>query len=208
MPNLTINQPKPNTNYSHIINFNRRVRRAKSNPTSKNHSILINRTHRMNDSSITIQHNHNNLKPTNLHHNNTSNIHTINPQLSNHNFIPIPYMKQNTRHHKPNNSNPTLNRRPASTIRIYAKMNNYSRNNKKWKHHHANTHSNNSTAKPLFLHTTSLLLLTDYVPIHQQHKNKMTIRTHKTNKITSHNNCIINTSPTYNTSPLVPKLGI
>lgn len=151
------------------------MRQIKSNPTTKNHGILINHTYKMNNSSPTIQHNNDNPEPTNLYCNNTNNVHTTNSQLNHHNTITIAHMKQNTHHYKPNTGDPAFNRRSTSIIRIHAKVNDYSRNDKKWKYYYTNTYSHSSTAEPLLLHTTNLFLLTNHIPMHHQHNNKMTI---------------------------------
>ena len=74
LSNLAINQPKPTTIHIHTVHPNWRVRWVKSHPMPKNHGLLINRPHRMNNSRLTTQPNCNNSKPTNLHYN---NLHTI-----------------------------------------------------------------------------------------------------------------------------------
>ena len=94
LPNLAINQPKPNTIRIHVVHSNRRVRWVKSNPTPKNHGLLINHLHRMNNSHLTVQPNYDISKPSNLHYNNSHYICIIYSQLSHHYIITIPHMKQ------------------------------------------------------------------------------------------------------------------
>src|SRR3712207_8101470 len=72
--NLTLNQPEHLTNHSRAVNPSRRLRWSQPNPTTKNYSILINRSYRMNNSCLSIQPNTDNTKYTNLHYNNTHNI--------------------------------------------------------------------------------------------------------------------------------------
>ena len=88
------------------------MRRIKSNSTTKNHSILVNLTYGMNNSSPTISHNNDTPKSIDLYYNNTNNVRSPNSQLNYHNTIPITHMKQNTHHDKPSASNPAINRRP------------------------------------------------------------------------------------------------
>ena len=54
LPNPPIHQPKPNLNPINSIHYNWRLRGTKPNPTMKNHSLLINRPHRLNNSNFTI----------------------------------------------------------------------------------------------------------------------------------------------------------
>ncbi|TEA31442.1 hypothetical protein DBR06_SOUSAS32710005, partial [Sousa chinensis] len=49
LSNFTINQSTPNNYYILSINSNRRLRWTKPNTTPKNHSLLINCSHRMNN---------------------------------------------------------------------------------------------------------------------------------------------------------------
>eukprot|EP00069_Balaena_mysticetus_P017319 bmy_10397T0 len=70
IPNLTIHQPKPSIIYTHTIHHNWGVRWIKPNPTTKNYSLLINCSHRMNISHYTVKPNYNNPKPSNLYYNN------------------------------------------------------------------------------------------------------------------------------------------
>ena len=55
LPNFSIHQPKPNPYSINFINYDRRLRRTKPNPTTRNYRLLINCPHRLNNSSPAIQ---------------------------------------------------------------------------------------------------------------------------------------------------------
>src|SRR3712207_7421914 len=55
-------------------------------------------------------------------------------------------------------------------------MNNHPRTHQKQQHHSPHSNGYHGTTQSILLHTTNLLHLPNYIPIHKQHKNKMTIR--------------------------------
>lgn len=77
LPNPPIHQPRLNLNPINFIHYNWRLRRTKPNPTTKNHSLLINCPHRLNNSNFTIQPHHNTIKPNYLYYHDLHYIFTI-----------------------------------------------------------------------------------------------------------------------------------
>lgn len=81
LPNLAFNYPRHPSHYVHPIYSNWRLRRTKPNPTMKNPSVLLNRSHRLNNSYYNLQPHHSTSQSNSIYPNNNHNLHTIHNQL-------------------------------------------------------------------------------------------------------------------------------
>lgn len=197
IPNLSINKYKYIITIITSINYNWRLRGPKPNTTTQNHSIFVHCSHRLNNGNFNLQPQSLLSKFTYLYSHNNLNIHIINFYFNYLYPIFIPHLKQNTNYYNLVPSYSFIPRRSTPTHRIYTKMNNYSRINKKQQRNFSYPNGSSSITKLIFLYTSNILNCFNNIPYNKQYKTRMTISKHKhvTNNITTNHNFNLSLTP-------------